>query len=155
MRSIRFLAALAALAILPAVANAQVTAYAACYVAKSGSLYRIKAPNTPANCTNQNHTPFYWSAVFEALPGYGTNAGLFTVAAGATKTQLLSCPEGKVAISGGWRKAEGLGPEVDVSGSYPAFGFPGWYLVVTNNGATTASITGYVSCVVQVPAIQF
>ena len=59
MNPIRSLAALAALAVVaiavPASASAQ--ELTACYVPKSGTVYRIKVEGTPTKCS-QNHVQF-------------------------------------------------------------------------------------------------
>lgn len=43
----------------PSVAQAQTTLYA-CYIPSTGSTYRIKAPNTPSECTKSTHVQFSW-----------------------------------------------------------------------------------------------
>lgn len=58
-----------ALAVVPAALLAQGTSatYTACYVLRSGTVYRIKAPNAPSTCTKQDHVEFSWSET--GVPG--------------------------------------------------------------------------------------
>ena len=74
-------AALAAL--LPARAAAQ-TVFEACYVPHSGTIYRIKAPNTPAACERPSHVAFRWT---DAAGGSGAVA-----ARGAMSASLVDDP---------------------------------------------------------------
>ena len=39
----------------------------ACYVPKSGTVYRIKTPSTPAACLSGNHIEFSWNQ--QGIPG--------------------------------------------------------------------------------------
>ena len=48
-------------AVIPEALAGQTTTLTACYVPKSGTVYRIKAPNTPQACTKADHVEFNWS----------------------------------------------------------------------------------------------
>ena len=60
MRCLKIAAALALLALIPGAAQAQST-LTACYVPKSGTVYRIQAPGSPTKCS-QNHVEFSWTS---------------------------------------------------------------------------------------------
>lgn len=71
-RSAHWIIALAliilAAALVPSVLSAQSSdTYTACYVPRSGTVYRIKAPNTPSDCTKQDHIEFSWTEA--GMPG--------------------------------------------------------------------------------------
>lgn len=59
-RSTALAASVLALALTATPAQAQ-TVFHACYVPASGTVYRIKAPNTPANCLQPTHVAFSWT----------------------------------------------------------------------------------------------
>jgi hypothetical protein len=96
----------------------------ACHVKSSGTVYRIKAPNTPEKCAT-NHTEFSWNAQGPQGPagpqgpvgpqgpegpaGAGGLAGFEIVAENYTDMPQgealgmgADCPEGKVLIGGGF-----------------------------------------------------
>ena len=100
IRIVVLLAALA-LALAPAAAEAQST-ITACYVPKTGSVYRIQATGTPDACKN-GHVEFSWTA---SEVGYGpitTVSATTTLQIGADAGQVAECPAGSVAVSGGYR----------------------------------------------------
>lgn len=58
-----------AAALVPSALSAQSSSatYSACYVPRSGTVYRIKAPNTPSACTKKDHVEFSWTEA--GIPG--------------------------------------------------------------------------------------
>lgn len=64
-----------AAALAPSFLSAQSSSatYAACYVPRSGTVYRIKAPNTPSACTKKDHVEFSWTEA--GMPGPRGPAG--------------------------------------------------------------------------------
>ena len=109
MKTIRLFASLATLAaasFVPSQASSQATLNGettlyACYVPKSGTVYRIKVANAPIKCA-QNHVEFTWSV--------GATTSLEIV---EERTQVLlddgelfqtemACPAGTVPVSGGF-----------------------------------------------------
>jgi hypothetical protein len=103
MNPIRSLATLAALAVVAIAAPTSASAQelTACYVPKSGTVYRIKVEGTPTKCS-QNHVQFSWEA------GGGSSLQIVDgpfisvqIDAGQVYEKDLVCPEGK-AVSGGF-----------------------------------------------------
>jgi hypothetical protein len=64
-----------AAALAPSVLSAQSSSatYSACYVPRSGTVYRIKAPDTPSACTKKDHVEFSWTEA--GIPGPQGPAG--------------------------------------------------------------------------------
>ena len=107
IRSLVTLAAVALAAFAPKAASAQQTLNGettlyACYVPKSGTVYRIKVEGTPTKCA-QNHVQFSWTTggassvqVFE----HGrVTIGLL---GGESVQQEIACPAGSTPVSGGF-----------------------------------------------------
>lgn len=127
----RMLVAAAFAALVPAALSAQTQVQTqagitsgvidACYVKSSGTVYRIKVPNTPEKCST-NHTPFSWNIQGPQGPagpqgpqgpegpaGTGGLGGFEIVAENYTDMPQgealgmgVTCPEGKVVIGGGF-----------------------------------------------------
>jgi hypothetical protein len=100
MTRIRFAAILAALALVPAAAEAQST-ITACYVPKTGSVYRIQAPGAPEACKS-SHVEFSWQA---PTVNYGPISSVFThltAQPGSYGSGTVDCPAGTVLLSGGF-----------------------------------------------------
>lgn len=55
------LCALAAVSVPEAAAQSSPPVLYACYAPNSGSVYRIKEPNTPAECSSKQHVEFSWN----------------------------------------------------------------------------------------------
>lgn len=118
----------------------------ACYLPATGTVYRIKAPNTPAAC-RAAHVEFSWPA--EATPGaagpQGPAGGVsgyeiiqktFSMdASGLAHRQIVLCPAGKIALSGGV-KQEHFG--LVIAESYPYETGTGWVLRVSRDAGGTA-----------------
>jgi hypothetical protein len=147
MRSLKIAAALALLALIPGAAEAQST-FTACYVPKSGTVYRIQVAGTPTKCS-QNHVEFSWtSAGAQALQTLTTHTDAYVVAPGATDDRVIPCDAGTLVVSGGY---DMLGGAFTVSGDYPQPGGSGWHLTVTNTGAAPQQIVGLALCVDPTP----
>lgn len=167
MNPIRIAAALALVALLPAAlpTTAEAQTLAACYIPKSGTVYRIQTPGAPTKCS-QNHVQFTWSVQGEtgaqgaegpAGPeGPQGPAGEVTVVRaerhtaaigpGFGSSPTLECPtEGDIAVGGGWRTtshATGL----RVYGSHPS-GDGDWTFIVANEGASDVVVYLSIVCV--------
>ena len=95
----------AVLALSPAAAQT----YQACYVPKTGVVYRIGTEDTPEECRSDRHVEFSWTdaqAVPPAFAGaevvYESSGRLPARGSGAS---IARCPEGKIAIAGGFQFA--------------------------------------------------
>lgn len=148
MRSLKLIAAVAALAVLPSVARAQTT-ITACYVPKSGSVYRIKVDGAPAKCA-QNHVEFSWETGAEQLYGYVTQVEeSVTIAAGAVGGATAACPEGSIAIAGGFLFAgDPSALNVQVLSSIRLNLTPGWFGSARNLGADPVEFEVHAQCIV-------
>lgn len=145
MHRIRIAALFAALALVPSMAHAQST-ITACYVPKTGSMYRIQAEGVPDTC-KQNHVEFSWQSggtVFtrRLSPGVVVTPNSF----GQT---TASCQAGEVAVGGG-HHAELNGP-VSVAASvptHPESGWPGhgWFVDVRNIGSSNVTVYAHAIC---------
>ena len=145
---IRLAAALAAMVLIPAAAQAQTT-LTACYVPGSGSVYRIKAPGTPTVCKS-SHVEFSWEAASETLiPEFLPTAysESFPVNAGETKDLTFSCPATAGAlVTGGYLKA-GPDPEnLEIRASVPDGAVEGWFVRATNHGTEGMQVVINIRC---------
>ena len=96
------IALLAGLALLPATGSAQTTTFHACYVPKSGTVYRIKASSAPSACFKE-HIEFSWETHAAGLMGYAVRTGApVQLAVGAATAVRASCAAGEVAVGGGY-----------------------------------------------------
>lgn len=100
MSRIRIAALLAALALIPAAAQAQTT-ITACYVPKTGSVYRIEATGAPEQCKS-GHVEFSWTSPAVTYGPITTAGAAITLQPSAEGGQVAECPAGSVAISGGY-----------------------------------------------------
>ena len=115
-------------------AEAQTTLYG-CYVKNSGTVYRIKAPNTPTKCTG-NSTEFSWNmegqvgpqgpqgpqgpAGTSGWPGVELRTREQTVVAGGMVDMTAFCLSDEVLLSGG-HDAGGLVTEFLLLSSMPKY----------------------------------
>jgi hypothetical protein len=89
--------------------------YYACYMASSGSLYRIREPNTPASCTNTSHREFAFNG--KGIQGEaGISAYQVAVAKGfqGNETQWLASlvgPQGPAGPQGPQGETGATGPQ--------------------------------------------
>lgn len=146
MNRIRIAAALAALALIPAAAQAQAT-ITACYVPNSGSVYRIKAAGAPSTC-KQNHVEFSWET--DVTVGYAARDGVpFTqqVWPNSSQSYFAHCAEGEVPVGGGFSAGGPAlvlfsGPYQDATGAYV-----GWKVTLFNpEGGFPFYATARVTC---------
>lgn len=142
----RFAAALSLLALIPIAAEAQTT-ITACYVPKTGSVYRIKAPDSPQNCKS-GHVEFSWKA---PQVTYGTISAVtanFTIQPGTQGGGTAECPAGSVAISGGYIPATVAGFsanfQIRMNANHPQV--PGWRVSGHNFGTTPVEIAVQAYC---------
>ena len=111
MQTIRFFAAVAATALIafaPKAASAQntlngETTLYACYVPKSGTVYRIKVANAPTKCA-QNHVEFSWTTGGSTASVQVFEHGRISVGllGGETVEREIACPAGSTPVSGGF-----------------------------------------------------
>lgn len=143
MSRIRIAALLAALALVPAAAEAQTT-ITACYVPKTGSVYRIQAPGAPDACKS-NHVEFSWSSELQAPLGYAVRTGTgVLIPAQSSATASVSCEEGEVAVGGGYHINQGV--LVSPRLNRPLDDGTGWVVYIVNPGDTEYWVTAYVTC---------
>lgn len=80
------------------------TTFYACYVPNSGTVYRIKAANTPAACTRPTHVEFSWNAA--TAPGFSQVFVVISdevwVPANSFGAAIATCPEGTTLLNGGY-----------------------------------------------------
>ncbi|HEU5050936.1 MAG TPA: hypothetical protein VFU00_11460 [Gemmatimonadales bacterium] len=148
MRSLTLIAAVAALAVLPSVASAQTT-ITACYVPKSGSVYRIKVDGAPAKCA-QNHVEFSWETGVQQMYGYVTTVDeTITVQPGTLQAGAAYCGEGYLAISGGYMVMDqsDTGPNLQILTDTRLIANPGWVVSARNLGSEAAEIRIDVQCI--------
>ena len=152
--------AFAAIASLPTSVNAQTIQ--ACYVAKTGTVYRINVSDTPPNCGK--NTAFHWNVTGPAgqtgptgpqgpaAPGssYSIHSNDHELTGGFGGT--VNCPEGSTATGGGYHLHEpaDIGLRVASSLPYVVLGntLPtGWKVLVDNPNGAPYKLTLYVICV--------
>lgn len=146
-------------------AGAQTTIYG-CFVKNSGTMYRIKAPNTPTKCSG-NATEFSWNMEGQVGPqgpqgiqgpegpsGWpGVNRlGVFHVAAVGTTELVTYCQSGQILLSGG-HYAINPPAGLEIIGSSPHYSLneppetrSGWKVRVRNNSATEYQVRVDVYC---------
>ena len=107
--------ALAMAAACPEAAFAQAAADTlhACYVTASGTVYRIKATNAPANCVDAAHIAFTFNVMGPAGAAGATGP---TGPAGATGPTGATGPAGPTGATGPTGPAGPAGPSAGVSG---------------------------------------
>ncbi len=147
MSRIRLFSLLAAFTLLPAAAHAQNT-ITACYVPKTGSVYRIQAPGAPDACKS-SHVEFSWeSAPASIAATEDTTYVLITpIPPGETAVVQRPCPDAdQRVLSGGFGK---MGPELselEVVRSSPFMTGHGWEVVARNNSTVWNQIVSFVRC---------
>lgn len=142
-------AAALVLVLMPTMAQAQTLT--ACYVPKSGSVYRIKAQGTPTAC-KPSHVEFSWEGT---APGYiafhTTGADAHVVAPGTTAELVRFCGPGEQLMTGGYTKVGDATSEVEVKESHPGAGMERWYVKVQNHGASEAEVLVWTRCFILIP----
>jgi hypothetical protein len=151
MSSIRLFTLLAALALFPAAAHAQgFTTITACYVPKSGSVYRIKVESTPTKCA-PNHVEFSWDAGGAApAPVYfpTTFANALVVPPGETAELKMSCPSAQALVLGGYIKHGPAAQLVDILANSPDGSADTWIFRAHNHGTEQSQIGTFIRCFV-------
>jgi hypothetical protein len=128
---------LAALALIPAAANAQST-ITACYVPKTGSVYRIEAAGAPEACKN-GHVEFSWTSAAASYGPVTVVSTPITIAPSAESIVVAQCPEGSVALSGGYTLPTPIFPPIpDLKLIINArlTGGDGWMVYAKNNSVS-------------------
>ena len=149
--------ALVAIASLPSTASAQTIQ--ACYVAKTGTVYRINVSDTPPNCGK--NTAFHWNVTGPAgqtgPQGPAGSGSTFYVLSTAptdhTSPSLgasAECYEGDLAIGGGYRMAA-TDPTVMVHDDSPWINpislLPTrWHVGIKNPNSSTFTLSVWVVC---------
>lgn len=152
MRSIKLFAAFAALALLPAAAHAQTT-LTACYVPKSGTVYRIKVEGAPGKCA-QNHVEFSWETGAGAQALYGEITTIeqpFVINPGTIGGGFAACPAGYLGISGGFVTSTAPNLNVQVLSSIRGIVTPGWGVLAQNLGADPVDFEVHATCIAYNP----
>lgn len=142
----RSAALLALLALIPAAANAQST-ITACYVPKTGSVYRIQAAGAPDAC-KPNHVQFSWeSAPVGTVDTEDTTYVLITpLPPGESTVIQRPCPDpAERVLSGGFGKSA-IEPLLEVVRSSPFLTGQGWEVVVFNHSTEWNSVASFVRC---------
>jgi hypothetical protein len=141
MHRIRFAALLAALALIPAAAHAQST-ITACYVPKTGSVYRIQAAGAPEACKT-NHVEFSWESsgtVFTRRVGTGE-----VVTPNSFEQFTAACEAGESVVGGGWATNPNL--SVSVSASLPVQPpAQEWFVDLRNLSSIDVTAWAYAIC---------
>lgn len=148
MRHLKLIALLAVLALLPSAAEAQTT-ITACYVPKSGSVYRVKADGAPPACA-KNHVEFSWETDTQPLYGYVNRySDTVTIAPGAIVSAAAYCPADRMPISGGFTVLGIYGGPVDVQllGSVRLDASNAWVVAARNDGTDPVDIRVDAHCI--------
>lgn len=141
------LLAVLALALAPAAAHAQGT-ITACYVPRSGSVYRIKVEGAPSKCA-QNHVEFSWESGGSAsAPVYlpTTYANAFVVPPGETAELKMSCPSTQALVLGGYIKHGPDAQLVDILADSPDGSANTWIFRAHNHGTAQSQVGTFIRC---------
>ena len=157
--------ALATLASTTTEAQAQTTLYG-CYVKNSGTVYRIKAPNTPTKCSG-NATEFSWNMEGQigpqgpqgpqgpagpaTLPAAGIATTTLTVLPGATADLTPKCIlPGQRLITGGYHFDGDAPTQFVVQANEPHYSAAGpeygWHVKMKNTSAAEFVLVITVYC---------
>lgn len=159
MHRIHFAGALAALALIPVAAQAQTIT--ACYVPKTGSVYRIQAAGAPDACKT-NHIQFSWE---NGGSGTGGTSGVtFTrrqtvavdIAPGEWGEGAAACEPGEKVTGGGYSANPGDQIQtLNVTENFPHFsGSPQieyWSVLLKHLGAEPITFVVYAICAAYAP----
>jgi hypothetical protein len=141
IRSLAALAALAVVALAPSAASAQET-LTACYVPKSGTVYRIQVAGTPTKCA-QNHVQFTWeTSGTTSTPNVieGEAISVDPIQPGAMLEQHLNCPSGTIPVGGAWYL---YSPTLQVIANDQSIQVPsGWLFRIKNTAEQGSSPAG-------------
>ena len=126
-------------------AQAGVTTYHACYVPGSGTVYRIKATNTPAACNKGTHVEFQWTDFVRAIdPVMATKT--VTVPPGVTGGVSVDCPIGSIAYTGGFGVSSAA---LKVIANRPTVvvDMRRWVVLAFNESGIPQELTAFARCV--------
>ena len=145
-------AALALFALAPAAAHAQST-ITACYVPKTGSVYRIEAAGAPEACKN-GHVEFSWTSPAVTYGPITTVSSALTLQPLAGAVHVVACPAGSVPISGGYQipVPTFTPPDFTVMMSVRTPDGTGWAVYARNDdGDSTQSLIVHAYCATVTP----
>ena len=139
----RFAALFALVGLVPATAHAQST-ITACYVPKTGSVYRIKAEGAPDACKS-NHVEFSWQS--GGMTFTKRFAAAVVVVPNSYGQSFAGCEADETVTGGGYSAFPNL--PVAVAVNAPTFGGAhpnAWFIDMRNLSASDVSMTAYVIC---------
>lgn len=150
IRTIRLAAAATVLSLAaslaPATAEAQTIT--ACYTRKSGTMYRVGQPNTPADCTSTTHVKETWDTqgapAAQGVPGYQLVMTAETISDFSQHTVVATCPAGKKVLGGGYNNANGHG--LNVISNTPDWQGSLWAVQVEKTVAINIAVHVYAIC---------
>ncbi len=149
MSRIRIAALLAAIALIPAAAEAQST-ITACYVPKTGSVYRIEATGAPEQCKS-GHVEFSWTTGGPTWGNHTIVQTLINIPAGQSMDAVVSCPAGRVLVNGGYLVSSGYLVTVRRSSPYGQWPNIQWVVTARNDGAELGLVYAYAQCAAYIP----
>lgn len=150
IRTIRLAAAATVLTLAASLApsSAEAQTITACYSRKSGTMYRVGEPNTPADCTSTAHVKETWNT--QGAPGAPGASGYQIVMTPETisdfnrHTVVASCPAGKKVLGGGYHNANSHG--LDVISNTPDWQGSLWAVEVQKTVAINITVHVYAIC---------
>ena len=153
MRTIRLAAAATVLtfaaSLVPSAAEAQTVS--ACYTKKNGTMYRVGAPNTPADCTSTAHVKETWNTQgapgapgAPGVSGYQIVVSPETISDPNLHTVAANCPTGKKVLGGGYINANSFGLDVITNG--PSWSGDLWAVQVQKTVAADITVHVYAIC---------
>ena len=148
----RIAALLAALVLIPAAAQAQTT-ITACYVPNSGSVYRIKTPDTPNACKS-NHVEFSWQAEASPWGAVSYVEEVFDIDPGQVASGVAQCPEGQIIMSGGHTTQNPYTSHLVILSSQAVAAIhhkTSWWVTVRNDGSATENVIAHAQCAEYTP----
>jgi len=149
-KSFAALVAIAGLAavIEPVEAQAGGSTYYACYVANSGTVYRIKAAGTPAACTKSTHVEFQWVDFGRARDPIVAQTSI-TILPGYVRSVAAQCPLGSVLTTGGYSVPTDAPVRVIISRpetGNPAINSGIWFVRAWNESASPQEVIAHAHC---------
>lgn len=148
MSRIRLTMLFAAFVLLPATGAQAQDTITACYVPKTGTVYRIKVEGAPAKC-GANHVEFTWQLGTAGLTGYQARKTTMTISSGATTGAAMPCQVGEVVMGGGFT-VEPFGADVIPRANGPVGTDgpqAGWLVLVSNVYPGSIDLTITAICV--------
>lgn len=159
--------------VLLGLTTTEVTAQATltgCYVPNSGTVYRIKAAGLPSACHSKNHVEFTWSlqgpqgltgpagptgpqgpaGPAGGLPASGiqvVRVASEQIPVGLNSAVTASCPEGTLAVGGGFEDVQTPGIRVFRSTTVITANKPtGWHVGFKNESVIPLNVYAIVVC---------